>query len=275
MPFPPPLPPLTTDLAAQTATGTGGVSEDLGWVWGLVLGIFLLLLLCGVLPLVVYRVSGGEPSIWARVHYTHGNKGMRFRYATDEERATAAADLAIYQKAMSDAMATYSNAAVGYWNMRRDHRNFIKAGGLEAARAEPVEYKPPYAEKEEPAKPEAPDRLLPDQPSIDAELDKEFAESPEDRARRLEWIKYFVREGDLQRAFDLGWDGKPFRQAAIVKSPPEEKVGMLVGAATAAAKQEKLPAPDRRELETTTVTTPREGGGAGPSEAGPSSMHRI
>ena len=39
--------------------------------------------------------------------------------------------------------------------------------------------------------------------------------------RRIEWIKYFVREGDLQRAFDLGWDGKPFKQAKVV----EEMVG--------------------------------------------------
>ena len=66
---------------------------------------------------------------------------------------------------------------------------------------------------------EAPAKLLPDAPSIDADLDAEFAESPEDRTRRIEWIKYYVREGDLQKAFDLGWDGKPFRQDKVVKSP--------------------------------------------------------
>merc|ERR1711975_159197 len=28
---------------------------------------------------------------------------------------------------------------------------------------------------------------------------------------RIEWIRFYVREGELQKAYDLGWDGKPFR----------------------------------------------------------------
>lgn len=51
-----------------------------------------------------------------------------------------------------------------------------------------------------------------DEPQIDPELDAEFAEPPEDRARRVQWIKFYVKEGDEQKALDLGWDGRPFKQ---------------------------------------------------------------
>ena len=44
---------------------------------------------------------------------------------------------------------------------------------------------------------------LQDKPSIDSDLKAEFeAEPPEDRMRRYEWIRYYVRENDLQKASD-------------------------------------------------------------------------
>ena len=36
-------------------------------------------------------------------------------------------------------------------------------------------------------------------------------ESESDRQRRIQWIKYFVRTGDPQKAYELGWDGLPFQ----------------------------------------------------------------
>lgn len=237
MPSPPPQMPLS-DVGEQQTAGPGGSgSADMGWVAGLVLTLFIVLLLVCVALVMLYRISGGEPGVWFTVHYAHGNPKISFNYATVEEREKAAEDLAIYQKAMSDAMAAYQNGFIAFWNMRSDHKNFLKAGGINAAKSG-VAYAPPYAEKggveaadvavaqvalegEEKAAQEAPSKLLPDQPSIDTELDQEFAEAPEDRARRIEWIKHFVREGDLQRAFDLGWDGKPFKQAAVMRSPSD------------------------------------------------------
>ena len=45
-----------------------------------------------------------------------------------------------------------------------------------------------------------------------AELDEpQLDESPQDRMRRLEWIRHFVRLNELQKAYDLGWDGKAFQ----------------------------------------------------------------
>jgi len=263
---PPPTPPLDTVLSQQTAGGEGSTAGDMGWVSALILCLLLPLLLCCVGTILLYRISGGEIGLWAKVHYTHQNARVAFRYCTAEERERAANDLVIYQKAMSDAMGTHSNGVAKYLNMVNDHRNFVRAGGLEAAREE-IAYAPPYAEnhkpqeepnpieeealgvvpehapsKPEPADSEAapPARVLPAQPGIDAELDKEFAESPEDRARRLEWIKYFVREGDLQRAFDLGWDGKPFQQAAVLNkaSVSDDALSMVMEAKSTT---EKLP----------------------------------
>ena len=116
--------------------------------------------------------------------------------------------------------------------------------------------------------------MLPDHPSIDADLDLEFAESPEDRARRLEWIKYFVREGDLQRAFDLGWDGKPFRQAAVVRSPKEGIAG-LAGAAKKAAGPSDASSSEPSGAGATEGGKKPAASPEGGGEAGTSTLHRI
>ena len=39
-------------------------------------------------------------------------------------------------------------------------------------------------------------------------------ESEQDRQRRIEWIKYYVRTGEPDKAYELGWDGLPFQIAA-------------------------------------------------------------
>merc|ERR1711988_350673 len=81
-------------------------------------------------------------------------------------------------------------------------------------------------------------------PSIDSDLDAEFHEPAEDRMRRHEWIRYYVRENDLQKAFDLGWDGKPFRVTSSctlgasteeLAATQSEGASAAVGAAPAAA----------------------------------------
>ena len=39
-------------------------------------------------------------------------------------------------------------------------------------------------------------------------------EPEHDRQRRIEWIKYYVRTGEPDKAYELGWDGLPFQIAA-------------------------------------------------------------
>ena len=39
----------------------------------------------------------------------------------------------------------------------------------------------------------------------------EVEESEEETLRRIEWIKYYVRIGAPEQAYELGWDGLPFQ----------------------------------------------------------------
>lgn len=72
-------------------------------------------------------------------------------------------------------------------------------------------------------------------PQIDAELDEEFEEPDEARNRRLAWIEYFVCKGRFQLAWDLGWDGKPFMNAALYR---EQQAATQVTASGSAASKE-------------------------------------
>ena len=127
---------------------------------------------------------------------------------------------------------------------------------------------------------------LPDRPGIDEDLDAEFTETPEERNRRLEWIKYYVREKDLPRAYDLGWDGKPFKQANFLQAAAPKKAAAgssAVGdaasssqpgpssdmdSATDAAKPDSMAPP-------TTVVQPDGEDPAQPSLRSSNSLHRI
>jgi hypothetical protein len=52
-------------------------------------------------------------------------------------------------------------------------------------------------------------------PGIDELLTAQLNESPQDRVRRLEWIRHFVSEAKPQKAYELGWDGKRFLTADL------------------------------------------------------------
>lgn len=313
-PISPPMPPLSSITGAQTAEGQNALIEpDQGWVFAVVLILVLLFLFFCIGFVAFYRIAGGEPGVWVDVHLTHSNENRKFLYMSDEEREHKATSLAIYQKAMSDAMAAYPSKMAGLWNMRRDHINFKKAGGLKQAQSE-VSYEPPIAETKDDvaavAEPQAATgadaqaaaptgtagKALPDEPCIDTELDQEFAESPEDRVRRIEWIKYFVREGDLQRAFDLGWDGKPFRQAQVLgegggaakpAKPASKPAGEAPAGAPSPPSEGKKPASSGKApaepAADAGASSSADGAAAAPGEAGPSSvppdtktvLHRI
>lgn len=59
--------------------------------------------------------------------------------------------------------------------------------------------------------PTAPPPAVQQQPSIDADLDAELDEPEDQKARRLQWIRYYVQQGDTESARTLGWDGRPFK----------------------------------------------------------------
>lgn len=273
---------------AQTLEGT---ASDTSWVWVVVLLLCLLILFCCALPCCIYRVSGGEPRKWLQLQFSHSNKGRGLGYMPEADRAQISADVGIYQQAMSDAIKSYKYTVQGWLHMRADHVNFIRAGGLHAKR---MEYGIPYPEKKPEKDPTEEDAMsdgdvepdLPDRPGIDEDLDAEFTETPEERNRRLEWIKYYVREKDLPRAYDLGWDGKPFKQANFLQAAAPKKAAAgssAVGdaasssqpgpssdmdSATDAAKPDSMAPP-------TTVVQPDGEDPAQPSLRSSNSLHRI
>lgn len=221
--------------------------------------MLLLLLVCCCCPCCIYRISGGEPWLWLKLSSSHSNANTRWFYVPAEVRAKMQSDIDMFKTAMDEAIDGHRSVIAVYMRMRADHLEF-KRGLMDqglykksypamdtAASAQPLCSASASAAaasgisgasataSDEPAAP------VPAQPSIDSDLDAEFVEPAADRERRLEWIRFYVRENNLQKAFDLGWYGKPFRMtssaanvaAAQASSPPRP----MAAAPTAPAAQ--------------------------------------
>lgn len=66
--------------------------------------------------------------------------------------------------------------------------------------------------------------------SAASEVETGLIESPEERLRRQEWIRYFVFEKhDYGSAWDLGWDGKPFQRSRLPFGQRGESAAKLTG----------------------------------------------
>merc|ERR1711871_849313 len=247
-PFPPPANAPAPPLGSGSDALTGSEGEDLGWVAAVLLVIIFLLLLLCICPVVVYRVSGGEPAKWCRLTFAHSNPKIALCFVVKDEKKQLKADVEICKKRMAADIASHRSMAKGYWHMREDHKRFMASGEIDAARIdyENGVYEEPYPPAkgtketsstatsfanlsaieqasttvggDDPHVADDDEEEVPieetDEPQIDEELDAEFAEPAEDRARRLEWIKFYVKEGDEEKALDLGWDGKPFKMDA-------------------------------------------------------------
>lgn len=294
-PRPPPYPSLpalvvTKGSAISAGTGTDDWNSNTA-SWGVVLGVVFALLVFICAPIFFYRVSGGEPLSWFRVQLSHSNPRIRFLYMANESRQRIKSDIKLNKEAMERAIKQHPNAVIGLFHMRRDHKKFLATGemapkppsrdvgylqasmdsptkrpkpAISAAAAEPaaatlgagvgLALHPAAAAKAAAIRGDEP----PESPRIDTELDTEFTESEDDRRRRIEWIKHYVRENDLQKAFDLGWDGKPFRVSTknlLAKTSP-----------TQASPAQSAPTPAQ--------ATPAQSEGDADQGAG-AAMHRI
>lgn len=54
-------------------------------------------------------------------------------------------------------------------------------------------------------------RAVPQQTQVEVQADVELKEPEDVRTRRVQWIRYYVRTNEPHKAYDLGWDGEPFR----------------------------------------------------------------
>ena len=60
-------------------------------------------------------------------------------------------------------------------------------------------------------------------------------ESVDEKKRRMAWIRHYVRRGQLQTAFDLGWDGKPLASATALEDAESSPILTAQPAGTAAS----------------------------------------
>ena len=243
----PPPPPASVPAPGPPLIGDGNPpgnltkSSDDGWVAGLVVGLLLFFLFLCVGWVMLYRVSGGEPMDFIALKVCTANpKAPKFLFMPEEKKAKIAADIEFYREGMQQAIMDRGNLVDGWYLMRYDHLQFkqrqvssrsgtypsLVSGDSQvqtsvAAASSSVGDLSTHAAATVAACAAAGDvPMMPTQPSIDADLDAEFVEPAKDRERRLEWIRYYVRENDLQKAFDLGWDGKPFRMSSCSIMPP-------------------------------------------------------
>ena len=73
-------------------------------------------------------------------------------------------------------------------------------------------------------------------------IDNEL-ESPEDRARRVKWIDYYVRIGEQEKARSLGWDGSGLATQNVggVQPPVHALAPLSVGASGTAGPPDSAP----------------------------------
>lgn len=246
-PPPQPAPPLVPDPNFTSAL-SGESSSEAGWIAGAVIGSILGAILL-VLPCILYRLSGGEIWMYVKYNCTHDNAEIAFLYLEDGKRDVLKRDIKVYQQAMQESM-TERGKFKGYMHIVSDHlkfkrENMARKGGkypsmdanmtnrkglssaaLLAAAAQEQEPEPdspqPQPAAPAPAAVAGAELALADDPAIDTDLDPEFEEAAEDRARRIEWIRFYVREAELQKAYDLGWDGKPFRMTPGSSRPKSD-----------------------------------------------------
>lgn len=216
------------------------------------------MLLLIVLPLVVYRISGGEPLLWFKYHNSHSNSNTRLLYIPAERRAKMQEDLEMHKAAMDKAIKARGSRLSGLLYMIPDHEAFKKGSVKEPSSSEstypgietsststallPFDLQadaPPDSAAGPSRAPQS--GAVPAQPSIDSELDADFKEPAQDRERRLEWIRFYVRENNLQKAFDLGWDGKPFKIASSASLASGAEPSAAMSSSTASAPPQVTP----------------------------------
>ena len=236
----PPIAPLISDMADPLSEM---VETDGGAIAAAVLLPLFTFCLC-LSAIMLYRLSGGQPYAWLKLKASHENPNIHFMYVPRDKREQLKTEVVASKQAMDEAMKQHPNKRVAYMNMRKDHAAYKKrlveegypAMDTTSSGSGALLSNAPAAESTPPVPAPVPVPVT-SQPGIEAELDAEFDEPMEDRMRRFEWIRYYVRENDLQKAFDLGWDGKPFRLTSSAVLPQSiEPAPMNAPAAEPASK---------------------------------------
>jgi len=222
----------TPDVDETHAQGLSGGEKASVIVPCLIAGMILMALA------IIWCISRGNLRLWMKVHLSHSNRKVAFFYIAPEQRERKRAELyggdsaGVVYRAMERHLSGYGATSS---KKSTESADFSQNYTEHPASSSPVQATPKPPVPTQPAVPysnglnsnarvaasdtvtseaaDISDVTLREVPPIGNESsEQEEDDEPEsERLRRIEWIKYYVRTNDAQKAYDLGWDGKPFR----------------------------------------------------------------
>lgn len=231
-------------LSVNVAGDSWSSGED---AWIPIFVIVLLSVLFCCLPTIIYRVSGGNVKDWLLLQVAHSNPSVSCFYLTEEGRNKIKAKIERDKIALAEIMNSYGNPVIGFihifldkktYTMTRLNNEEIDDGkrtiasskgaavtGRDVGSGKQSVCNSAFPLLSTPCRSAAAPLLANEESDVlqsntassravvqaAADPNDVFEDTPEERERRIEWIKYYVRIGEPDKARALGWDGKPFK----------------------------------------------------------------
>merc|ERR1740130_242909 len=177
-------------------------------------------------PLCCHRWTGGNIRAFLRLCTTHSNPNMIMRYLPADARQRIRDQIAADRAAMGrEINACEAGPVHGWVEMARAAMDKTMDDGGDTLRplgvptATPLGLPPAQAGQQYPSAKARAAAAAPEREEAYSEYSDiggnaaMVDESDQDRQRRIEWIKYYVRTGEPDKAYELGWDGLPFQIA--------------------------------------------------------------
>ena len=248
-PSPPPAP---APMGALKSKGSNQEAEA-ALAMSIAFPLFFFFLMLFFVPLCCHRWTGGNIRAFLRLCTTHSNPNMIMRYLPADARQRIRDQIAADRAAMGREINACEAGPVHGWvemaraamdkTMDDDEATERKAsearntqsmknlmddmddGGdtlrpLGVPTATPLGLPPAQAGQQYPSAKARAAAAAPEREEAYSEYSDiggnaaMVDESDQDRQRRIEWIKYYVRTGEPDKAYELGWDGLPFQIAA-------------------------------------------------------------
>ncbi|KAL3907434.1 MAG: hypothetical protein SGPRY_010171, partial [Prymnesium sp.] len=230
-PKPPPLPPTpwpslpSLDELADIGVLAVNARRD-NWssgegAWIPIFVIVLLAILFCCLPTIIYRVSGGNIKDWLLLQVAHSNPSIGCLYLTDEGRKKLKEKILRDREAMGDIIDSHSNPFIGFIHIFLDKKppamqrvsntddvdihckaNMKARRGVDAAQspnwkssvcnaAFPLLSTPKARADRDPLLEDGDSRGIASAGVATGDASDILEDTPQDRLRRLEWIKYY------------------------------------------------------------------------------------
>ena len=246
-PSPPPAP---APMRAVNSQGSNQEAEA-ALAMSIAFPLFAFFMLLFFVPLCTHRWTGGNIRSFLRLCTTHSNPNMIMRYLPADARERIRNQIAADRAAMGREINACEAGPIHGWiemaraalNKTMDDDEAMERKASEARNtqsmnklmadmddggdtlrplgvpgATPLGLPPAqagvYPSAKARAAAAAPEREEAYSEYSDTGGNAAMVDEPDqDRQRRIEWIKYYVRTGEPDKAYELGWDGLPFQIA--------------------------------------------------------------